>query len=74
MANALAVRLLKAINEGRSPGNIPEALAAEVLSWPEMVLARAVLAGGEHALDRAIELAGRLVGVVPGKSQAKGIR
>jgi len=44
--------------EGQTvPGVLLEALARSVLEAPAVVLAQAVLAGGDHALARALELA-----------------
>lgn len=55
--DGLARRLLEVVAEGRSPGALPEALADAVLLSRGARLARGVLAGGPHALDRALDLA-----------------
>lgn len=61
-AVGLARRLVETVAAGRAPGSLPDELAEAVIGGVELRLARAVLAGGDHALDRALELAELLLG------------
>jgi len=61
LAVGLARRLVEAVGAGRAPGTLADELAEAVVGGLELRLARAVLAGGDHALDRALELAELLI-------------
>jgi integrase len=52
-----AERLLRAAAAGEECGDLVRQLAGAVLAAPTVALAAAALAGGPHALDRALELA-----------------
>ncbi|HEY3235472.1 MAG TPA: hypothetical protein VGJ84_12215 [Polyangiaceae bacterium] len=57
VVGSLARRLLEAVAASEPAGHLASALAEAVLLADEPRLAREVLAGGPHALTRAIELA-----------------
>lgn len=62
VGRGLAERLLRAAGAGEDCSALADALASEVLASEPVALARKVLAGGPHSLDRALELARLMVG------------
>lgn len=61
-SKSVAVALLRAARDGEDCGKLVVALAGSVLGSPLVALASAALAGGPHALDRALELAALIAG------------
>jgi len=72
VVQALALRLLRLVAAGEGAAELANALAEAVLTEKPVQLARAVLAGGPHALDRAIELADAVL--LPAAQAAKEAR
>jgi hypothetical protein len=58
----LALEVLRRVAVGEPAGASAESLAEAVLVSDPVRLARAVLAGGPHALNRAVELAEGVLG------------
>jgi len=67
---AIAAELLRAVAQGAPGDRLAADLARAVLEEPAARLALAVAAGGDHALDRALELAGLLLRPAAARRQA----
>jgi hypothetical protein len=64
----LALEVLRRVAAGEPAGSSADGLAEAVLLSEPVRLARAVLAGGPHALKRAVELAETVLGNDAGTS------